>query len=507
MDNNSRNKNEQTTYDNLSLNTLRSSKEERNKDTIGFRIQFIRELLKGKQLKPLLDFDHHETEYFRKDIEESEFDDGNSNDTRNLIKKKYYNFKNVISKIGGRLHYVKSGTTGHTFKGVIDDNNDDEEPFCYAVKVVAYSNNKYGKINNSDRPENAEILMIRLLSYFIINKQTPHIVLPILTFNTSIKPFLTLLRENVVDSSDERYVEFLKKYKKGEYYDEVSILISEWANRGDLLDFIKRFYTEFHLIHWKVFFFQIISTLAVIQSKYPSFRHNDLKANNILVHKVSKSFYRYTYKVIGKFYVVPNIGYLIKLWDFDFSCIPGEVENEKVVADWTNRINIKPKKNRYYDIHYFFNTLAYTGFLPKFLTSPDIPNEVKDFVARIIPPQYRTVECIHKERNSREKVDKNQNNKNRKKKDDECKICHSIVHSRGRLLVDDEYTTPEKILEDKFFEVFSKKNNLNNLNQKKERLKDFDNTTKISSKNIVDELINEDYKNNIKKPNLKRKYM
>ena len=65
--------------------------------------------------------------------------------------------------------------------------------------------------------------------------------------------------------------------------------MSEWANKGDLLDFIRRHYNKLTLIHWKVFLFQIISTLAVIQSKFPSFRHNDLKANNILVHKDKES--------------------------------------------------------------------------------------------------------------------------------------------------------------------------------------------------------------------------
>ena len=39
---------------------------------------------------------------------------------------------------------------------------------------------------NVKRPENAELLMLRLLSQFVKNKQTPHIVLPITTFNTSI---------------------------------------------------------------------------------------------------------------------------------------------------------------------------------------------------------------------------------------------------------------------------------------------------------------------------------
>ena len=30
--------------------------------------------------------------------------------------------------------------------------------------------------------------------------------------------------------------------------------MSEWANKGDLLDFIRRHYNKLTLIHWKVFF-------------------------------------------------------------------------------------------------------------------------------------------------------------------------------------------------------------------------------------------------------------
>ena len=32
--------------------------------------------------------------------------------------------------------------------------------------------------------------------------------------------------------------------------------------------------------------FQIFSALAVIQTKYPGFRHNDMKANNVLIQKI-----------------------------------------------------------------------------------------------------------------------------------------------------------------------------------------------------------------------------
>ena len=52
----------------------------------------------------------------------------------------------------------------------------------------------------------------------------------------------------------------------------------------------------------------------------------------------------FRYTVGNKIYMVPNIGYQIKIWDFDFACIPGIVENAKVNAKWTDNINVIPKK-------------------------------------------------------------------------------------------------------------------------------------------------------------------
>lgn len=406
-----------------STNSVGSLKE-KNYDTIPFRVEFIKELLNGKKLEPMIDFDNTNTEQFVnphgfKDTD-PENDDA-SYDTRTILDKKLLNFYEIINQIGGKLKYFKSGTTGHTFKGIVK--MEDGTRVNYAVKVVAYpKREKYGDMNDIRRPENAEIMMIRLLSYFVIKKQTPHIVLPIGTFNTSIKPFGNLIENNVVDKDNKKYNEFVKKYGEDYYHDHVSILISEWANRGDLLDFIRKNYKEFQPIHWKVFFFQVISVLAVIQSKFPGFRHNDLKANNILVHKVKQRGTLFSYTVNRSKYIVPSIGYQIKLWDFDFACIPGIVENSKVSAEWTDKINVKPVQNRYYDIHYFFNTLIKKGFFPQFMEEDIIPQEAKDFVNRIVPDKFKQ---------------------------------GKYTSERGRIMIDLEYKIPDDILKkDPYFEEF-----------------------------------------------------
>jgi hypothetical protein len=204
----------------------------------------------------------------------------------------------------------------------------------------------------------------------------------------------------------------------------VSVLISEWANRGDFLDFIRKNYKQFTPTHWKVFCFQIISVLAVIQSKYPAFRHNDLKANNLLVHKITKQSERFTYRVVRCVYKVPNVGYHLKMWDFDFACIPGIVDNKKVEAEWTRDINVTPKQNRYYDLHYFFNTLIKKGFCQEIIYSQYCPDELREFINRIVPKKYQKTDT-------------------------------DFIHKRGRILINDEYLLPNDVLmNDPYFAEF-----------------------------------------------------
>ena len=389
----------------------------KNFNLIPERIQTIQEIVNRPKsnIESIIDF-KNSTDSFEYP--------NNTEDIRELLPKKYIEFGKAISELGGKLLYIKSGSTGHTFKGVHPPPNDENRQ-PYAVKIVAYPKKEnYGDMYNIKRPENTELLMIRLLSYFVINKQSPHIVLPMTTFNTSIKPFLNLTKSNIVNN--KKFEQFVERYENGEYYQNVSILVSEWANGGDLLDYIRKNYKIMKTKHWRTILFQILSVLAVIHSKYPSFRHNDMKANNILIHNidVDQNSKKYLYKINNQTYVVPNIGFQIKLWDFDFACIPGIVDNSKVKADWTKKINISPEQNRYYDIHYFLNTLTRKGFFPEFWTADEIPDKVKEFVKRVVPEKFQS---------------------------------GKLVSDRGRILVNDEYLNPDELLKnDPFFKVMRK---------------------------------------------------
>src|SRR5690606_18138285 len=134
-------------------------------------------LLKNNKLEPLIDFDNVQnidTECFILKKVKNDDDSGESYDTRIVLNKKIYRFVDIICNIGqDELIYVKSGSTGHTFKACSNNG----EPIEYAIKIVGYPKKKnYGDYTDIRRPENAELVIIKLLSYFVVKKHTPHIV-------------------------------------------------------------------------------------------------------------------------------------------------------------------------------------------------------------------------------------------------------------------------------------------------------------------------------------------
>jgi len=384
------------------------------KDNIIYTTNTMIDSMINKRVNKISDYQYSllfNPEDKRKDLEKNIHDD-----IRLIIDKKYKDFFSIITDFNKELQYIKSGSTGHTFKGTRENNS-------YAIKVVAYPrHNNYGNVYDIKRPENAEILMIYILSYFVINKLTPHITLPIISYNTNFKPFEILYKKKILQG--KKMKSFINNYRNNEYYNTISVLISEWAEKGDLLDYFRNNFSNMKEIDFKVIFFQIVSVLAVIHQRYPDFRHNDLKANNLLVTKTDIQDKYIGYNINGVRYKVPNIDIQILLWDFDFACIPNIIDNSKVNSNWTDKINVNPKKNQYYDIHYFFSTLSKKGFIPDILDNNKTPNNVVEFIKRVIPYKNR---------------------------------CTDMVTDRGRFIGDHEFITPTELLDDIFFDEFKVK--------------------------------------------------
>lgn len=386
------------------------------------RIEFAKQLLDGNKLKPMMDFDNCDTESI----------------INTRMRKQIMDIKELFNSLNVKLSYLKSGTTGHTFKAVSKNN----KSVAFAVKVCAYPIDDYGAINNSSRPENVELRILKLLSNYVIKMRTPHFVLPIATFNTSIIHFVNI-PPSLIDLTKEKndmYKKFVERYNDGEFEDFVSVLINEWCNGGDLLDYIRKNHATITLKQWTVLIFQILYTLARIHQDFPAFRHNDMKANNILVQITdikSQPNNRYRYTIDNVNFYIPNINLQIKIWDFDFACIDGIIENNKVNSDWTRRMNITKRENKYYDMHYFFNTLISKRFFPQFYQSA--PQQIIDFVHRIIPEKVRGQRQHIKKNGTKYKYGVN----------------YDYVNKKGRIQVDTEFTTPYKvIMEDPLFEKY-----------------------------------------------------
>jgi hypothetical protein len=136
----------------------------KNYELIKDRLSRIESLTGGKVIDSIIDFKNSDIK----------LKNTKKKDIRNILPKKYIDFSNAINELGGKLIYIKSGSTGHTFKGIYPPPNpENKQP--YAVKIVAYPKKEnYGDMYNTERPENTELVMISLLSSFVINK---HLIL------------------------------------------------------------------------------------------------------------------------------------------------------------------------------------------------------------------------------------------------------------------------------------------------------------------------------------------
>ena len=83
-------------------------------NSIEIRKKFINDLLQSNNLQKMIS------------------DDNSNIEELTTLKKKIVDFNKIIHNFNGKIMYVKSGSTGHTFKGILDENN------AFAIKIVAY---------------------------------------------------------------------------------------------------------------------------------------------------------------------------------------------------------------------------------------------------------------------------------------------------------------------------------------------------------------------------------
>jgi len=166
----------------------------------------------------------------------------------------------------------------------------------------------------------------------------------------------------------------------------ITFMYSEYANSGTLKSFLKNNRNNILPIHFRTIVTQILYNLYRIQKKYPSFRHNDLHADNVLINSTSPSRVK-LYKINNSTLKVHDIGIQALISDYGLSTVNGiknpEVDNDPKLF-YKTKSGIFRGSHPMYDIQYFLNALRQE------IRILGIHNgmEVIQFIERILPREY-----------------------------------------------------------------------------------------------------------------------
>lgn len=162
-------------------------------------------------------------------------------------------------------------------------------------KLLSFSS-KILEVKNST----LEILLLLKMSDLVQNKKTPHMPI-IYKVVRCDKPFRDIMNEEGIAKYEEPH----RLISDGKYY----IIINELATY-DLANFLKEAHTD---NEYESVIMQIYISLHTFH-KYTGYLHNDAHWGNFLIHKIKAGGY-WHYKINNVDMYVPNLGYLVVLWD------------------------------------------------------------------------------------------------------------------------------------------------------------------------------------------------
>ena len=296
-----------------------------------------------------------------------------------------------------KLKMKGSGATGTVYKLCTHNDCSDKDSKSYVVKIVHIVDDQPEDeddlyitlpFNSPNRPENYEFYVMDQLKTLVDNKNTPHITYPISFFHCK-NSTSGILNKEVIELTEGP-----STYS--------SVLISEWANKGSLKDYMIKvlsdnYKTESKTIEQidahnneiiKNILFQVVYTLQCIKERFPNFRHNDLHLENLLVDEIQiescwidEKYFKYT--ISGKNFYVPNLGFRILLWDYDFANFnnsnntnfklywnanPDNVQGNVSDALLKDQYGIFDKDSHEYDLYFFVNKLFTDLYQNRILT-------------------------------------------------------------------------------------------------------------------------------------------
>ena len=252
------------------------------------------------------------------------------------------------------------------FKNMMNNNDiyyykEYSHDFPITYKITFYK--EQNEIYNLSSKLNNDSLFSYLLSALILSKKTKHILLPILNIDINYADIQFIFDENT------KY-KLKNKIKLNEIQNICCLQIKEhYFKQISLYEYLKS-----NTCDYKILLFQIIHTLAIIQNEYPTFRHNNLTLNSILIYCKNKTNIIECYNSFqNDVFYIPNNGFDIKIFNF---------ENATINKFYGNSIY-----NPYYDIYIFFTD---------FIKNIKCNNEINTFVNKYIPDKFNENEIIIK---------------------------------------------------------------------------------------------------------------
>ena len=281
---------------------------------------------------------------------------------KELLNEKNINCINIEEKLKTKndvLELLGMGTFGVAFFGCLDKLCDTK------VGVKFLTMKKKYNIDNT-HPGIVEVLVGKKLSEFVTNNLTPHINCVFRGFTCNIdklKGLRTITKSDwynnrIYDKYKEKYYdEFNQKY-----YKDIMIIFNEIAD-GDFKKYFKEREEEKNPLSFDEqlnVFFCFCYTMVVIVHTLKNYRHNDIKPNNLLYKLVSQEDYNKNnvieYKIFNKSFYLPQLKFVIKLHDFDYSNC--DLYPNKKITNFSGlfkEINATPFTNPVYDLHEYIN--------------------------------------------------------------------------------------------------------------------------------------------------------
>ena len=229
--------------------------------------------------------------------------------------------------------------------------------FPFILKISPYKKEK--DLEDMSSGNNFDCLISYLFSVFVLNKITNHIHLPLKNFDIQLNKLEKIFGKDIGSSKFRELIDL------GKLTDIFTVKIREGYFKSSTLEnyFQKNGYSEF-----KNILFMLIHTLAIIQDKYPDFRHNNLSP--LTIYTVENSKMENSYKYSSMLFKIPDKKIDIKISNFEYSYL-----NSKYFSRKAKKIDLFGKNNKYFDLYMFLSKIDRTK-----LSKQDM-----DFVNEIAP--------------------------------------------------------------------------------------------------------------------------